>query len=121
MTRTGQVARPVAETDSETLIEWIQDHTREVAFLALAIVAVMFGLWLYQYLGASKASKAEALLAQAETQISTQRIPEAQTSLQRLVDSYRGTPAAGQGLLRLAQVLYDQGKFQDGVTRLEGA
>jgi predicted negative regulator of RcsB-dependent stress response len=121
MTRTGEAARPSLEDPSENFFEWLQTHTREVSLAALAIFAVALGAWLYGYFGRSKTAKAEGLLAQAETTLSAQRLPEAQAQLERLVQSYQGTPAAGQGLLRLAQVLYEQGKFQDGVARLEGA
>jgi len=121
MTRTGEAARPTLEDDSETFLEWIQGHSREFSFALLAIVAIALGGWLYIEFGRTRTAKAEGLLAQAETTLSAQRLPEAQTQFQRLVDSYEGTPAAGQGLLRLAQVLYEQGKFQDGVTRLEGS
>ena len=121
MTRTGEVARPPLEDDSETFVEWLQAHSRELAFASLAIVAVSLGAWLYGYFGRTNAARAEGLLAQAETAMASQRLPEAQTQLERLVQNYEGTPAAGQGLLRLAQVLYEQGKFQDGVARLERA
>src|SRR5688500_9980327 len=121
MTRTGEAARPTLEDDSETFIEWAQAHARELAFAALAIVAIVLGIFLWDYFRDTNTAKAEGLLAQAETSLASQRVPEAQTQFERLVQNYKGTPAAGQGLLRLSQVLYDQGKFQDGVSRLEGA
>ena len=122
MTRTGEAARPTTlEDDSETFVEWLQANSRGLAFAALAIAAIALGTWLYGYFGRTKSARAEGLLAQAETSLAGQRLPEAQTQLERLVQNYEGTPAAGQGLLRLAQVLFDQGKFQDGVSRLEGA
>ena len=121
MTRTGTAARPPLEDDSETFLEWLQAHSRELSFAALAIVAVALGTLLYLHLGRTKNARAEGLLAQAETSLAGQRLPEAQTKLERLVQNFEGTPAAGQGLLRLAQVLFEQGKFQDGVSRLERA
>ena len=121
MTRTGEAARPTLEDDSETFLEWLQANTRVLAFAALAVAAIALGTWLYAYFGRTNAAKAEGLLAQAETALASQRLPEAQTQLERLIQNYEGTPAAGQGLLRLAQVLYEQGKFQDGVARLEGS
>ena len=102
-------------------MEWMESHARELALAALVIVAIALGVWLYLSFQRSNRAKAEGLLQQAEITLSTQRLPEAQAQLERLVQSYEGTPAAGQGLLRLAQVLYEQGKFQEGVTRLEGA
>src|SRR5687767_12947834 len=108
MTRTGEAARPTLEDHPETFIERVQAHSRELAFAALAIVAVALGFGLYGYFAATKTAKAEALLSQAEISLASQRVPEAQTQFERLVQNYKGTPAAAQGLLRLSQVLFDQ-------------
>ena len=102
-------------------MEWAGDHARELSFGALAIVTIAAAGWLYAFSSTKNKVRAEILLNQAETSLSAQRVPEAQTQLERLVRGYEGTPAAGQGLLRLAQVLYDQGKFADGITQLENA
>ena len=119
MTRTGAAARPTVDDHAETFVEWAQDHTRELSFGALAIVTIAAAAWLYGYSNRQNAARAEGLLAQAEATLSAQRTAEAQTLYERLVQGYEGTPSAGQALLRLGQVLYEQGKFEDGVRRLE--
>jgi tetratricopeptide (TPR) repeat protein len=121
MTRTGAAARPTVEEHTETFVEWAQDHTRELSFGVLAVVTIAAAAWLYGYSTRRNMVRAEVLLNEAETSLAAQRVPEAQTRLERLVRGYDGTPAAGQGLLRLAQVLYDQGKFSEGVSQLEQA
>jgi predicted negative regulator of RcsB-dependent stress response len=119
MTRTGEAARPTVEDHTESFVEWAQDHTRELSFGALAIVTIAAAAWLYGYSSRQNLARAEGLLAQAGATLGAQRTAEAQAQLERLVDGYEGTPPAGQGLLRLGQVLYEQGKFEDGVRRLE--
>ena len=119
MTRTGEAARPTVEDHTESFIDWSRDHARELSFGALAIVTIAAAAWLYGYSSRRNMVRAELMLNQAETSLSAQRLPEAETTLQRLVQNYEGTPAAGQGLLRLAQVLFDQGKYAEGVSQLE--
>jgi predicted negative regulator of RcsB-dependent stress response len=121
MTRTGAAARPTVEEHTESFIDWSREHTRELSFGALAIVTIAAAAWLYGYSASRNVVRAENLLNQAQASIGAQRLPEAQTQLERLVRGYGGTPAGAQGLLRLAQVLFDQGKFAEGVTQLEQA
>ena len=121
MTRTGEAARPTVEDHTETFIDWSRDHARELSFGALAIITIAAAAWLYGYSSRRNMVRAELMLNQAETSLAAQRIPEAQTQLERLVQNYEGTPAAGQGLLRLVQVLYEQGKFAEGISQLERA
>jgi predicted negative regulator of RcsB-dependent stress response len=121
MTRTGEAARPQVEDDTEGFIDWARDHGRELSFAVLAIVTIAAAAWLYGYSVRRNVARAQMLLGQAEATMGAQRLPEAQTQLERLVQNFEGTPAAGQGLLRLAQLLYEQGKYEDGVRRLEGA
>jgi predicted negative regulator of RcsB-dependent stress response len=109
------------EDPTESFMDWARDHSRELSFGLLAIVVIAAAMWLYGNATRRNMVRAEVLLNDAETSISAQRVPEAQTKLERLVRGYEGTPAAGQGLLRLAQVMYDQGKFKEGVSHLEAA
>ena len=119
MTRTGEAARPTVEEHTESFIDWCRDHTRELSFGALAIIVIGAAAWLYGDSTKRNTVRAENLLHQAQASLGAQRIPEAQTQLERVVRGYAGTPAGAQGLLRLAQVLYDQGKFAEGVSQLE--
>src|SRR5688500_9239363 len=119
MTRTGAAARPTVEDHTESFMEWSRDHVRELTFALLAVVTIAAAFWLYGWSTRRNLERAEVLLNQAETSLAAQRLPEAQAQLERLVRGYKGSPAAGQGLLRLAQALYDQGKYAEGVTQLE--
>ena len=48
-------------------------------------------------------------------------LPLAESDLKKMVSRYDGAPASMQARLTLAQVLYDQNKFQAGVDELKGA
>jgi predicted negative regulator of RcsB-dependent stress response len=119
MTRTGAAARPTVEDQTDTFIDWTREHTRELSFAALAIATIAAAAWLYGRSAETKASMAMMALGQAERTLAAGRVADGQAELERLVVRYEGTAAGTQGALRLAQVLYEQGKFQEGVTHLE--
>ena len=118
MTRTGAAARPSVEEQTETFVEWARDHSREISLATIAIATIAGAAWLYGRSAETKAGRAAVALAQAEATIAAGRTTEAETELTALVSRYEGTPAGTQGALRLAQVLYDQGKHQEGISRL---
>lgn len=119
MTRTGAAARPTVEEQTESFIDWIRDHGRELSFAAIGIATVAAAAYLYGMSAKTKRENAVLALARAEQTLAAGRTPEAQTMLQELVRRYEGTPAGTQGALRLGQVLYDQGKYLEGVASLE--
>ena len=48
-------------------------------------------------------------------------MPLAESDLRKMITRYDGTPAAKQAVLTLAQLEYDQGKYQEGITFLKNA
>jgi predicted negative regulator of RcsB-dependent stress response len=113
------MARPTVEDQTETFIEWTREHTRELSFAVLAIATIAAAAYLYGLSAQTKAGNAAVALAQAERTLAAGQTEAGQAALEALVRRYAGTAAGTQGALRLAQVLYDQGKHQEGVTHLE--
>ena len=121
MTRTGAAARPTVEEQTEGLIDWIRDHGRELSFAVIGIATIAAAAYLYGLSAKTKRGKASIALGTAEQTLAAGQTAEGQAALEQLVARYDGTPAGTQGVLRLAQVLYDQGKYQDGIVHLERA
>jgi tetratricopeptide (TPR) repeat protein len=121
MTRTGEAARPTVEDHTEDFFEWTKSHSRQLSFAALALVTV--GILAYVIAGsrATKANNANAALVRAENALERGDTQGAEAGLTQLVQRFRGTPAGTQGVMRLAQLLFEQGKFQEGVNYLEEA
>jgi predicted negative regulator of RcsB-dependent stress response len=119
MTRTGEAARPSAEERTDTLMDWAQAHARELALGGLVLGALLIGGYLYRSSADTKNTNAEVALAAATQAAANGNPAVAQTELEKLIQRFSGTPSATQASIVLAQTLYQQGKFQEGVAKLE--
>jgi predicted negative regulator of RcsB-dependent stress response len=68
-----------------------------------------------------KAERAEKAYYQAIRSVTAGNLPLAESDLRKMIQRYDGTPSAAQARLQLAQILYDQGKYQQGVDELKVA
>lgn len=121
MTRTGASARPpvAPDRDAESFVEWAQLNSRALIIGAVVVLLAVAGWWLYRTNREARVAQAETALARAGQSLATNNVPLAITDLQRVVDSFGGTPAAREAALLLAQLYYDQGEHQKGVDVLQ--
>jgi predicted negative regulator of RcsB-dependent stress response len=121
MTRTGEAGRPQVEEPTETFFDWVNLHTRELA-IALVVLAVgATGYALYARSQTIRSQRAERAYFEAQRSVVAGNLPLAQTDLDKMIKRYGGTGPAARGSLSLAQVLFDQGKHQEGIKVLEDA
>jgi predicted negative regulator of RcsB-dependent stress response len=121
MTRTGAAARPPLEDRTESVFQWVRENTRIMLVAVLLVAAVVAAVILYNRSRELKSERAERALFDAQRSLVSGNQQLAQSDLQKMVSRYDGTPAAAQGAMLLAQLLYDQGKYAEGVTVLEKA
>jgi predicted negative regulator of RcsB-dependent stress response len=95
-------------------------HKREVTWAVVALAVIVGGVWFYERSQSIKAQRAETAYFQARQAVATGS-PTAVANLQKVVTRYEGTPAGAQAALTLAQSLYDQKKYKEGVDALKGA
>jgi len=100
--------------------EWFQLHSRQVTWGSMIIVALVGGVWFYNRSEALKTSRADHAYFLAQQSIPG-NLPLAEADLQKLITRYDGTPAAMQAQLTLAQLFYDEGKYQQGIESLKKA
>ena len=113
-------ARPTLEDHSETIFGWVQEHSRQLLIGAVAVAALAGGFALYDRNRAGEAQRAEQALSTAERSVFSGNLPLAQADLRKVTERYKGTPAADRAALLMAQVLYDQGKYAEGIQQLAG-
>src|SRR5688500_16533809 len=108
------------QTDSsESAAEWLVLHKQRV-LMGVAAIAILFaGAWFYRSMGQKKAERAESAYFQARQAMASGNAPLALTDLRNVTTRYEGTPGAAQAALTIAQILYDQGKFREGMAELE--
>ena len=106
---------------SESMMEWFNLHSREVIWGGIAVVVLAGGGWFYNRSRELKAERAEKAYYTAQRSVTAGNLPLAESDLKKMITRYDGTQAATQARLQLAQILYDQGKFEDGVAELKKA
>ena len=94
-------------------------HKQRVLMGVAAIVVLFVGAWFYRSMGQKKANRAESAYFQARQAMVSGNAPLALTDLRNVTTRYKGTPGAAQAALAIAQILYDQGKFQEGLAELD--
>jgi tetratricopeptide (TPR) repeat protein len=117
----GAATRPTFEDRSESVFGWVNDHWRQLLGGAAVIAALAGGVALWERSQGMKSQRAEQALLDAQRSVVSGNLPLAQSDLQKVVDRYEGTPAEARARIVLAQVLYDQGKYGEGIAKLAPA
>jgi predicted negative regulator of RcsB-dependent stress response len=112
--------KPRSESAFESLSEWFDRNNRQVTYGVIGIAVVIGGVWFYERSKSLKGERAERAYFAAQQSVPS-NLPLAESDLRKLITRYQGTPAANQGALTLAQVLYDQSKYAEGVSALSKA
>ena len=123
MASTSRLASSSGSLDdaSENFADWLRDHSRPIAIGALTIVALAAGTFFWRNAAASKAARAEQAYFQAQAPIAQNDLAAAERELKAVADRYDGTAGGAQAQLLLAQVMYEQGKYQAGIDALKQA
>jgi predicted negative regulator of RcsB-dependent stress response len=96
-------------------------NKRQVAWSLVAIAVLVGGFWFYQRSQSLKAQRAESAYFQARRSAAAGNLPLAISDLQKVTTRYEGTRAGTQASLSLAQAMYDQKKFKEGIDVLKRA
>jgi predicted negative regulator of RcsB-dependent stress response len=107
--------------DEESFTEWFMLHKQAVSWAIIALAIVVLGYWYYERSEALKAQRAEAAYFQARQSASAGNLPLAVSDLQKVATRYDGTRAGAQASMTLAQALYQQQKFKEGIAALKKA
>jgi predicted negative regulator of RcsB-dependent stress response len=110
-----------SESSFEAVSDWLQLHSRQVSWAVIGLVVVVGGGWFYTRAQSLKAERAENAYEAAQQSIAAGNMPLAESDLRKMITRYEGTPAANQAELVLAQLLFEEGKYEDGIAELQKA
>jgi hypothetical protein len=114
-------AKPHYGADEDSISDWMLLHKRELTWGLVVVAVIGGGLWFYQRSRTIREQHAESAYYQARRSAAAGNIPLAVSDLQNVATRYEGTRAGTQATLFLAQTLYDQRKFKEGVEELKKA
>jgi tetratricopeptide (TPR) repeat protein len=107
--------------DEESFSEWFMLHKREVSWAIITLAVAVLGYWYYERSQALKAQRAETAYFQARQSAAAGNLPLAISDLKKVAARYEGTRAGTQASVTLAQALYQQKKFKEGIAALKKA
>jgi len=111
--------RPDVEERVDSLVGWLELHSRELMYASIGLLVVAGGFWFYQQSNERQAQSASAALSEAESAVAAGNLPLAESDLQKLVQRYGSTHAGTQANVLLAQVHYEKGEYQQGIEQLK--
>lgn len=117
-TPTRPASRPASTFESFS--EWFDKYNKQITYGVIGIAVVIGGVWFYQRSQSLKAERAERAYFSAQQSIPG-NLPLAESDLRKLITRYDGTSAANQARITLAQLLFDENKFAEGVDALKKA
>ena len=118
MTPTTVSARPALENRAETMFDSLRSYARPALFVLLGAALVAGGVAVFNRSKATNAARADQALFEVQRSLGSGNAALATADLRKLVTRYDGTPSAVQGSMLLAQLLYDQGKADEGLKLL---
>jgi hypothetical protein len=107
------------DTEGWEFTDWIRANSRAVTIGAAIVVLGGAGYWFYVRSGEIKRLNAERGLVQAKQSMAAGNAALATSDLQRVATRYTGTPGGVQAAMLLAQIQYDQAKYDEGLKALE--
>ena len=115
--------RPVAPRRNReaSAADWLGANARALAIGIAGVAAAAAIYWAYSAAKVSKDEKAEQALASAQTAVYSGNAPLAQSDLRKVTTRFDGTPAAARARVQLAQLLFEEGKYAEGMTELDKA
>jgi tetratricopeptide (TPR) repeat protein len=120
MPKTDPAVPPLIEaTPAESFFEWVQTNARKVSIVGMVVVAAAAIGMLWRASVDKKEVRASQALAAAQAVVQSGNTALAQSDLQALLRRYDGTKAGIQARILLAQVLFGQGKIDEGLRELE--
>jgi len=104
---------------AQTFIDWTRINSRALTAGAAVVLIAAAGYWFVLRSKQLKAASAEKALMQAKQSMSAGNLQLAQSDLKNIYAKYGSTGAGVESAMLLAQMDFDAGKYQDGISRLD--
>ena len=101
------------------MMDWFQLHSREVTWASAAVIVLVAGGWFYNRSQALKSERAEKAYFAAQRSVVSGNLPLAESDFRKMISRYDGTSAATEARIALAELLYQQAKYQAGIDVLK--
>jgi predicted negative regulator of RcsB-dependent stress response len=118
MTSLRTDAEYTAADRAQTFLDWTRINSKALTAGAVVVLIAAAGYWFYLRSREITASNAQRALLTAKQSMAAGNAALAQSDLQKVYAKYGSTTAGVEAALLLAQLDYDSGKIQDGISML---
>ncbi len=108
-------------SQDDSMGDWALLHRRQLTWALVALAVILGAFWFYQRSESIKSQRAETAYFQARQSAAAGNLPLAVSDLRKVVVRYEGTRSGTQAALMLAQALFDQKQFKEGLDVLKKA
>ncbi len=119
--RTTSSAVGLSDDPIENLSGWFQVNQKPILIGIGAVALSVAAIFGYRWMDANKKVAANNELYAATAPMQSGKMPEAQAMLEKVAQKFNGTASGAQAVMLLAQVLYEQKKYPEGIAALEKA
>ncbi|HET7584634.1 MAG TPA: tetratricopeptide repeat protein [Gemmatimonadaceae bacterium] len=112
-------ARGNVSTRDLTFTEWVQLHAKQVTAAVIVLLLIGGGVWFYLKMQQNEEEHAASSLGAARVAIASKNAVLARNELERLTSRWPHTEAGELGAVLLAQLNFEQGRFQEAVQVLQ--
>jgi len=107
--------------DPQDIMQWLTANSRWLTIATAIVVVGGAAYWIYGQSQRTKEINASKALLLAQQSMNSGNPALAKSDLEKMAARYSGTSAGSEGAMLLAQLDFDQAKFQEGIATLERA
>lgn len=104
---------------AQTFIDWTKINAKALSIGAAIVLVAALAYWFYARSKEIQSTNAEKALMQAKQSMTAGNLALAQSDLQKVFSRWESTPAGVEAAMLLAEIDFDAGKYQDGLTKLQ--
>jgi len=106
---------------TESLWDYVVANQRLLTYIGGAVVVAAGVVLFWRESVNVRNTRAQSAFESAQQAFYAGNLPLAKSDLDKLISRYGNTPGGVQATMLLAQILYGEGKYDDGIRRLQGA
>jgi len=120
MATSSPATAPDKEWDAEAIKDWVVAHGKPLSIGGGALVVAVAAFLFWQQANRIKNERAETAFGGAQGAFYSGNTALAKSDLEKVVTRYPGTAGGTQATMLLAQILYGEAKYDDGIKLLTG-
>ncbi len=117
--RSASSSSSLSDDPMEKLGDWFQSNSRPIGMAVGSVAVAALAIFGYRSYSSGQNAKASTALYAAQAPLAQGKFEEATKALDKVAKGFSGTASGQQAALLLAQALFEQKKYTEGIAELE--